>query len=158
MHPTTEEEDFWECEGCAAALYIKAWISPILFPNSDINITVVTDCYSLPQASQHSGTIDDKRLRIERNATRELIDKKSITIHCSDTKCQLGDRLTKTGASPDSLLRALSEGIQCLKTFMRKGLTHYWFLWDYKLFGDSFMFHQCIIVSSSVHCRIIIGS
>lgn len=97
-------------EACDAAFYIAGIISPITHNGAKINIDIVSDCRSLVTAAATSKVIDDKRLRIEMNAVRELIDTKAVTIAWSSTKLMLADRLTKTAASPLMLLKALSSG------------------------------------------------
>ena len=74
-------------------------------------ITCVTDNHSLADALKSTKSVTEKRLRLEISSIKELIHSKQVErILWYKTKEQLADCLTKKGASPLQLLKALGEG------------------------------------------------
>lgn len=71
----------------------------------------MTDNHSLYDALKSTKQVTEKRLRLDISGIKELIQNKIIKmVLWSETKAQLADCLTKKGASPLVLLKALSEG------------------------------------------------
>lgn len=107
VRSTLAAESLALLEACDAAFYIASLVSPIILNNAEMSINVITDCRSLTAAASTTSVISDKRLRVEMNAIRELVETGAISLHWSSTKVQIADRLTKMGASPTVLLDAL---------------------------------------------------
>ncbi len=75
-------------------------------------IECITDNHSLYDHLNTSNHVQEKRLRIEISAIKELISSHQIrAVHWSPTKTQLADCLTKHGASPLAMLRMLEAGV-----------------------------------------------
>ena len=55
--------------------------------------------------------LEDKRLQIEMNALREMIDNHQIQIEWVSTNNQIADVLTKLGADKKKLTDVLSSGV-----------------------------------------------
>lgn len=68
---------------------------------------IVTD----GDALKSTKSVSEKRLRLEVSSIKELVQTPKIEhVLWNNTKEQLADCLTKKGASPQQLLKALSEG------------------------------------------------
>jgi hypothetical protein len=75
-------------------------------------IRCVVDNHSLCDAIKSTKFVSDKRLRLEISSIKELIERKQIQhVQWSTSKEQLADCLTKKGASPYILLKAIGEGV-----------------------------------------------
>lgn len=81
-------------------------------PSEVLPITCVVDNHSLYDAIKSTKFVADKRLRLEISNIKELLKTKQVREVCwTNTKEQLADCLTKKGASPFGLLKALSQGV-----------------------------------------------
>ena len=93
-----------------ATLYMEL-ITGTARPERFIPITCITDNHSLYEAIKSTKYVSEKRLRIEISGIKELLKSGQIKeVKWIETKCQLADCLTKKGASPMMLLRALDSG------------------------------------------------
>ena len=78
--------------------------------HKNINIEAFTDNRSLYETLHTTKSILDKRLRVEIVARREMCEKNELLISWIEKQHQLSDVLTKTGASPQSLLEIIQKG------------------------------------------------
>ena len=108
VRSTLAAETLAFADGAESALYLAKMILEFL-PNP-AGITCYTDSRSLFETSGSTKSINDKRLRVEVSAIREMIQKNEITIEWIDGKHQISDVLTKKGASPFSLMNVLKSG------------------------------------------------
>ena len=77
-----------------------------------IPITCVVDNKSLCEAVKSNKHVTERRLRLEISHIKELVNTNQIEqLKWSDTKRQLADCLTKRGASPIELLKAIENGL-----------------------------------------------
>ena len=100
-------------DGIDAGLYYKYNLAKILsIPFSPDNIPVFcySDSKSLVEAAKTTNVVNEKRLRIELGAIRELVENKEIILKWVPTNEQLADSLTKEGAAVGKLLEVLESG------------------------------------------------
>ena len=99
------------------AIVLRTTLADILCKaDGDIPISVMCDNKSLVDAIHTSTSVEGKRLQIDINILREMMDKGEITeFRWISTKYQLANALTKSGASCDYLMSVLSqsEGYNC---------------------------------------------
>ena len=77
-----------------------------------LSIVLITDGQSLFEAIKSNKSVQEKRLRVEISAIKEAIrDGQVEEVKWVNAEKQLADCLTKRGASPLRLLRALEEGV-----------------------------------------------
>ena len=99
-------------EGAEHALLIKA----IIYEISCVELPLVCLCdnKSLVTSVKSTKLIEDKRLYIDICALRQMLQKREISeLQLITSKEQLADCLTKGTASPDNLLRAVSDSKSC---------------------------------------------
>ena len=74
-------------------------------------IKLFVDNKSLHDAAKTTNLLDEKRLHVEMNALREMVDNKTIQIEWISTDKQLADVLTKHGVNKKKLTDVLSRGL-----------------------------------------------
>ena len=79
-------------------------------PDATIPIICFTDSKSLYKASQTTHLIQEKRLLIEISSIRQMIENSEIKLQWIESKLQIANSLTKSGASPRLLQHILSTG------------------------------------------------
>ena len=93
-----------------ATLYSE--LSTGIADSKSIPITCVVDNKSLCEAVRSTKHVTERRLRLEISHIKELVNTNQIQqLKWSDTKHQLADCLTKGGASPIELLKAMENGL-----------------------------------------------
>ena len=107
-------------EGMDCAIFLATLYSELTTGTADpkiIPIICMTDNKSLCEAIKSTKYVSERRLRLEISHIKELINDKQIQeLKWMDTKHQLADCLTKKGASPYELLKAIELGQYNLKT------------------------------------------
>lgn len=102
-------------DGIDNAIFLVTLFSELTTGSAELNapaLVCVTDNHSLFDTLRSTKQVSEKRLRLNISGIKELIQNKIIkTLLWSETKSQLADCLTKKGASPLVLLKALSEGL-----------------------------------------------
>jgi len=102
-------------DGIDNAMFLTTLYSELITGRVNPNklpLICVTDNHSLFDALKSTKQVTEKRLRLEMSSIKELLQTKNIKEVCwSDAKSQLADCLTKKGASPLVLLKALDEGV-----------------------------------------------
>ena len=95
-------------EGIEECLYLKSVLEEL---GSSLPITAIVDSKCLHDAIYSTKLVDDKRLRIDIAALKQLIDQKKVAEikWCSSEK-QLANALTKRGASATQLLDVMRLG------------------------------------------------
>ena len=77
----------------------------------ELSVVCITDSKSLYEATRSNKSVLEKRLRVEINSIREVLDNRTIKqLRWSAASRQLADCLTKHGASHLSMMKALDEG------------------------------------------------
>ena len=99
-------------EGCDTAQFISKLISEVLRLKSDkcLPITAFTDNRSLYDTINTSNQVSDKRLRVDISSIRQMVERNEIKISWLCNRLQLGDVLTKGGASYKPLVDVLKSG------------------------------------------------
>ena len=100
-------------EGIDNAIFLSTLFSELTAGDVEhaAPITCVTDNHSLADALKSTKSVTEKRLRLEISSVKELIQTKRVErVLWYKTQEQLADCLTKKGASPLKLLKALGEG------------------------------------------------
>ena len=99
--------------GCDSSILLATQISEIFENNLKVPILLVTDNESLANASRTTTSVEEKRLRIDMAALREMVNSGEIEeIKWVPTECQLADCLTKHGAKIDHLLAIIKQQIR----------------------------------------------
>lgn len=105
-------------DGIDNAMFLATLYSELTTGEAGLNtlpLICVTDNHSLFDALKSTKQVTEKRLRLEISSIKELLQANSIREMCwSEAKSQLADCLTKRGASPLMLLKALDEGVWLL--------------------------------------------
>ena len=99
-------------DGCDSSFLISKMIEETLMTKYKIESHVVTDNMSLYNTVHTTHLVDDKRLRVELSAIRQLVSNNEVHIHWTENQNQFSDVLTKRGASNKAMLHTL----QCGKT------------------------------------------
>ena len=73
-------------------------------------VSALTDSESLFEISSTTKSVQDRRLRIEISAIREMCERKEIQLLWVDSKNQLSDVLTKKGATSNNLMKTVQSG------------------------------------------------
>ena len=95
-------------DGADSAIYFSKLIQEFTFNIPPI--ICYTDSRSLFESAGSYKPVNDRRLRVEINAIREMLLKNEITIKWIDGKQQISDVLTKKGASPFLLMDVIQSG------------------------------------------------
>ena len=87
-------------KGCDVAVYINKLVSELLFHDGkQLNLTAYTDNQSLYDAAHTLKQTLAKRLLVDISAIREMVEKAEINVTWIEKSKQIGDILTKAGAS-----------------------------------------------------------
>ena len=99
-------------DGCDTSYFVATLTKEIIFmkQHNDINIEAFTDNRSLYETVHTAKPILDKRLRVEIAALREMCEKNELQISWIEKQHQLSDVLTKTRASPKTLIETIQKG------------------------------------------------
>ena len=97
-------------DGCDAAFLMSKMIQETFHNKPDIQSVVITDNQSLYNTVNTTHLVDNKRLRVELSAIRQLVANNVVTIQWTEHQNQLSDVLTKKGASSKLLLSVLQNG------------------------------------------------
>ena len=96
-------------EACETAFLLKSQISE-LFDSEGPPIHLITDNESLANAVRSTTSVEEKRLRVDISALREMLDKGEICeVSWVPAREQLADCLTKQGANSENLIRVLKQ-------------------------------------------------
>ena len=96
-------------DGLEAVILTKTSLQEII-PGIDFPIFVKVDCKSLVEALQSTSLVEEKLLRINIAAVKQLVSEFGITVSWVPGDLQLANGMTKKGASGVSLLTALQSG------------------------------------------------
>ena len=106
---TIAAETLAAVDACEACLLISSQLSEILKIDK-IPITLITDNESLANAVRSTTSVEEKRLRVDISALREMLNNKDIDgIKWTATNHMLADCLTKQGAKVDELLAVVHQ-------------------------------------------------
>ena len=108
VRSTIAAETLALADACECAIFWQRVFNEALNTNS-IQIYCYSDNKSLVESSKTTNRIQDTRLQLEMSAVREMIEKKEITLSWIEGDKQLGNCLTKFGASSKELLEVLQE-------------------------------------------------
>ena len=97
-------------DGCDAAFYVAKLVEETWNNRAKIESVMNTDSRSTFNTINTTHLVEDKRLRVELSAIRELVEKNEVKVRWIEKEHQLSNVLTKKGASPMSLLEALQSG------------------------------------------------
>lgn len=92
-----------------SAFYVGQLLSSI-FKNCKLPVVALTDSDSLYETSSSTKLVQDRRLRIEISAIREMCENEEIKLLWVNSKNQLSDVLTKKGASSKNLMKTVQSG------------------------------------------------
>ena len=73
-------------------------------------IIAITNNKSLLQAISSTHLVEEKHLRIEISAIKEIVDSENVSVMCVPGVRQFADCLTKKRASPHNLMDVMSSG------------------------------------------------
>ena len=96
-------------EAAETCILLRDRLEDILcLPNKSVQVSIIVDNKSLMDAVHTSTSVENKRLQIDINMLREMIEKGDISeFRWISTAYQLANPLTKNGASTDYLLKML---------------------------------------------------
>lgn len=96
-------------EAAETCILLRARLEELLcLPSQFIKLSLITDSKSLLDAVHTSTSVENKRLQIDINMLREMVEKGEIDeFRWIQTEFQVANPLTKHGASSDYLLRIL---------------------------------------------------
>ena len=116
---TIAAETLAAVEGCESSSLLSTQIAEVMnIPK--IPITIVTDNESLANAVRSTTSVEEKRLRIDISAIREMLNTKEISaVTWVPTKLQLADCLTKQGAKTDNLLAVIKQQMRIDPTHLK---------------------------------------
>ena len=97
-------------DGCDAAYLMANMVEETLKVKYKIEPVIITDNRSLYNTIHTSHLIDDKRLRVELSAIRQLVDNNDVKVEWTEHHNQLSDVLTKKGASNKHMIRTMQSG------------------------------------------------
>jgi len=95
-------------DGVEEAMYLRQIIQFSI--GGELPIIAVTDNKSLLQAINSTHLVQEKRLRIDISAIKEVVETECVTVTWVPGVSQLADCLTKKGASPHSLINVITNG------------------------------------------------
>jgi ribonuclease HI len=94
--------------GIEEAMYLRQVITFSI--GGVLPIIAITDNKSLLQAINSTHLVEEKRLRIDISAIKEIVDSENVSVVWVPGVRQLADCLTKKGASPHKLMDVISNG------------------------------------------------
>ena len=95
-------------DGIEEAMYLRKIIQFSI--GGELPIIAVTDNKSLLQAINSTHLVQEKRLRIDISAIKEVVESECVSVTWVPGVSQLADCLTKKGASPHSLINVITSG------------------------------------------------
>ena len=100
------------CEGLEAALHLRDMIEDVLnFDSKSIDIHALVDNQSTVDAVKSTTVVDDKRLRREIGAIKQMLERGEVkTVQWIPGSEQLADVLTKRGVNGLELLSVIQQG------------------------------------------------
>ena len=98
-----------------AVVFLAGLYSELMFNSMAPGLLLIvcfTDSHSLLDALKSTKMVSEKRLRIELNSIKQVVDRRQIkNVTWTETKKQLTDCLTKRGSSSFALLKFLEAGL-----------------------------------------------
>ena len=112
VHSTLAAETLALVEGCETAYMEARRLAEIITgnPNNVKPVVCVTDNNNLYTGASTSKCLTDKRLHVEMNILREMINNGELKLEWCRSSDQLSDSLTKVGASSELLREVISMG------------------------------------------------
>merc|ERR1712055_588828 len=109
---TVAAETLALADGCETAFMLSKLVSEVITGKKDSSLPVVavTDNHSLFVAAQSTSKLEDSRLQIDMNIIRQMIEREEMSLQWVKSEDQLGDILTKSGASGAKLREVISQG------------------------------------------------
>ena len=98
-------------EALDVAYMLKNVLSEILHESRDIKVTLFTDSKSMFDAVHTTNLMDDRRLRVDIAALREMNDKQEVVFRWLNSKRQVADVMTKKGPSKTLLMKVLQQSL-----------------------------------------------
>lgn len=101
-----------ECMALLAGLEECIYLNEVLkfCLGKKLKITGIVDSKSLLQSLVSTSLVDEKRLRLDVNCIKEMIENENLEVRWVPGNYQLANVLTKAGASPESVCKVLSSG------------------------------------------------
>ena len=96
------------CDGCELAHYLSSLIEPLGISKQPVQGYI--DSQSLFETLGTSSQVQDRRLRVEISALRQMVEDEDVRINWLPKEKQLADALTKPTASDKLLVQVLQEG------------------------------------------------
>ena len=97
-------------DGCDAAFFVSALATEAVLVQPQSTTLALTDNHSLYNAVSTTNQVEDRRLRVDISALRELQDNGELQVHWIPKEKQLADVLTKKGVPTHELISVLREG------------------------------------------------
>lgn len=107
---TLAAESLAFADGIDTASFVQHLAAEFQMTKPNTPIVGITDSRSLYDAANTSTQVSDRRLRVEISAIRDTKEKGELEMVWTSNDNQLADVLTKKGASPRTLLQAMSQG------------------------------------------------
>lgn len=98
-------------EALDVAYMLKNVLSEILHESRDIKVTLFTDSKSMFDAVHTTNLMDDKRLRVDIAALREMNNQQEVVFRWLNSKRQVADVMTKKGPSKTLLMKVLQQSL-----------------------------------------------
>ena len=109
---TIAAETLAAMDACESASLLSSQISEIM-NIAPIPVTLLTDNESLTNSVLSTKSVEEKRLRVDISALREMVNRKEIeSIRWISTDDQLADCLTKQGAKVECLLAVIKQQLR----------------------------------------------
>lgn len=109
VRSTLAAETLSLCEGLEASIHLNSMIKELT--DSSLNIHAIIDNRSVVDAVRSTTTVDDKRLRRDISAIKQMLELGEVkTVTWMPGDQQLADVLTKRGANGNKLLHTLHTG------------------------------------------------
>ena len=101
-----------ECMALLAGLEECIYLNEIFkyCTGKKLEIIGIVDSRSLLEALMSTSLVDEKRLRLDVNAIKEMIETENLEIRWVPGTHQLADVLTKSGVNPENLSDVMSKG------------------------------------------------
>ena len=116
---TIAAETLAASDACETCILLSSQIAEIMGMEK-LPIVLVTDNESLANATRSTTSVEEKRLRIDIAALREMVNSKEIhDIRWVPTEHQLADCLTKQGAKSDKLMAVIQQQMRLNSDHLR---------------------------------------
>jgi hypothetical protein len=108
---TIASETLAMVDGCESAYALNRCLAEVVTGNSnDIKpVVCVTDSHSLYDSAHTTSVLEDRRLQIEMNIIREMVQRNELILEWCKTESQASDSLTKIGTSGAYLREVLEQ-------------------------------------------------